>query len=432
MDPAMARFEVPSRNPTVTDCWDYPNTRSMLRLMSTGIGDRVRDSIPAHVSQRKLAPEVGMTHDALSRALNGQRHFSAIELASLAERLNVDTHWLITGQQDPFKVRLAARHLWNQGSPEQQDGDDQIIARVVDAYRTAYADAGAVPSALAALPADPATLRKLLLDTDTPPSPTTPASPTSPEYGRVDKAAGAGMRYLADQIHHVLSIDVVRDPGLQTDYSFRIGDHAVVLLKSTIAWFRANWSIAHELGHLALGHHVGDRARTSDEAPANEFAAEFLAPAEQIRQIDWTQMSGHDFALWLWDAGVSTHVMRTRFRQLDIEVSTAVREALQFTTPQLMRAHVAAIRSHTPSHGDPIWERENATTGRQFPEHVVTALTERVEAGTADPHILAWVREVPVDDLEWPEPDTDTFSSDCTDRTADAEQTDWFGLLDAR
>lgn len=391
--------------------------------MNTGIGDRVRDSIPAHVSQRRLAPEVGMTHDALSRALNGQRHFSAIELAALAERLNVDTHWLITGQQDPFKVRLAARHLWNQGSQEQQNSDDQIIARVVDAYRTAYADAGAVPSRVNALPLDPATLRSLLIDTD---------SPRDREIDRTGKTIDANVRHLADQVQDVLAIDVVRDPGLQTDYSFRIGDHAVVLLKSTIAWFRANWSIAHELGHLALDHHVGDRTSTSHEAPANEFAAEFLVPAHQIRQIDWTHMSRHEFALWLWDAGVSTHVMRTRFRQLDIAVSDAVRDALRLTTPQLMRAHVDEIRSHTPSHGDPIWERENATTGRQFPAHVVAALTERVEAGSADPHILAWVREVPVDDLDWPEPDTDPVPNDYADRTARAEQTDWFGLLDAR
>ena len=42
-------------------------------VMVSDIGGRVRDSIPAHLSQRRLAPEIGMTHDALSRAINGQR-----------------------------------------------------------------------------------------------------------------------------------------------------------------------------------------------------------------------------------------------------------------------------------------------------------------------------------------------------------------------
>lgn len=358
-----------------------------------------------------------MTHDALSRAINGQRHFSAVELASLADLLNVDTHWLITGEQDPFKVRVAARHLWAASSEEQRDSDNAIIARVVDVYRTAYAEVGHVPTAVASLPEDPAALRSLLS-----------ANLSVVGAGGV----GGGVRYLADQIQEVLSVDIVRDPGLQTDYSFRIGTHAVVLLKSTIAWFRANWSIAHELGHLALNHHVEDRTSTSDEAPANAFAGEFLLPAEQMCTVDWANMRTADFAAWLWNAGVSTHAMRNRLSQLGITASDEVRAAVMEPTPRLMRNHVEAIRSQAPSHGDPIWERENATTGRQFPEHVVTALTERVETGKADPHVLAWVREVPVDDLYWPEPDLDGVSPEYADLSSRADETDWFGLLDDR
>jgi len=383
--------------------------------MATTIGDRVRDSIPAHVSQRRLAPEVGMTHDALSRAINGQRHFSAVELAEIAGRLGLDTHWLITGEHDPFKVRLAARHLWTQSSAGQELNDDKVINRVVEAYRVAYDDVGHVPSSAAPLPSDPVELRNRLADAD---------SGSADSIGNV--------RFLADRIQDVLSVDIVRDPDLQTDYSFRIGDHAVVLLRSTAFWFRANWSIAHELGHLALGHHVSGRTAVADEEPANAFAAEFLLPAEEIRAIDWQRMSRPDFALWLWNAGVSTAAMRTRFERLDIIFSDDVRDAIQEPTPKLMRAYVGLIRHQAHSHGDPIWERENATTGRRFPEHVVTALTERVESGKADPHVLAWVREVPVDDLDWPEPDIDAPSDEYAGLSSRAKRTDWFGLLSAR
>jgi Zn-dependent peptidase ImmA (M78 family) len=352
-----------------------------------------------------------MTHDALSRAVNGQRHFSAVELASIANVLKVDTHWLITGKEDPFKVRLAARHLWDQSSHEQQENDDQIIRRVVDAYHTAFADVGRVASSMTPLPEDPVRLRTLL---------------------SAGVEAGEDIRYLADQIQATLLVDIVRDPGLQTDYSFRIGEHAVILLKSTVAWFRANWSIAHELGHLALGHHISDRTNASDEGSANRFAADFLLPIDLMQDIDWAHMSKPAFTLWLWNAGVSTQVMRNRFKELNLDISDDVEAAIQLTTPKLMRAHVDAIRSIVHSHSDPIWERENATTGRQFPEYVVAALTERVEAGQADPHVLAWVREVPVDDLDWPGPDTDNPSVAYQDLASHAEATDWFHLDEAR
>ena len=99
-----------------------------------------------------------------------------------------------------------------------------------------------------------------------------------------------------------------------------------------------------------------------------------------------------------------------------------------------MRAHVEAIRAaaETRTHGDPIWERENATTGRQFPESVVAALTERVEAGQADPYLLAWVREVPVDDLSWPEPDLDAPAAEYAQQVSRVGETDWFDLLEAQ
>ena len=370
------------------------------------IGERVRASIPLHLSQRRLAPEVGMTHDAFSRALNGQRHFSALELAKLAERLQVDTHWLITGEKDPFQVRLAARHPWGQSSPEQEEGDGAIIARVVDAYRAAYEAVGHVPAERAALPADPGVLRAML--------------------------PRESVRNLAEQVQNVLGIDIVRDPGLQTDYSFRIGDHAVVLLKSTIYWFRANWSIAHELGHLALGHHVNDRASLAKEGPADSFASQFLLPEDVVRGVDWRTLSVAGLADWLWSTGVSTAALKQRLRDLAISPSDSIRDALADTTPKLLREHLGLLRNVVQGADDPIWARENATTGRQFPAHVVAALTEQVEAGNADPYLLAWVREVPVDELTWPEPDLESLPSRLEEISAAADDTKWFDLLEAR
>ena len=64
------------------------------------IGDRALQRLeelsppPKH---RDVAESIGMTADAFSRALNGKRQFSSIELARLADRIDADLHWLITG-----------------------------------------------------------------------------------------------------------------------------------------------------------------------------------------------------------------------------------------------------------------------------------------------------------------------------------------------
>jgi hypothetical protein len=54
---------------------------------------------------------------------------------------------------------------------------------------------------------------------------------------------------------------------------------AVIAVPATGSWFRENWDIAHELGHLTMGHHddglnPGDASQ--HEAAANAFAAELL------------------------------------------------------------------------------------------------------------------------------------------------------------
>ena len=75
------------------------------------VGERIRASMPNGMRQRELAARVGMTPDALSRALNGQRGFSILELTRISDDLQTGLSWLITGRPDPHKVTFAARHL---------------------------------------------------------------------------------------------------------------------------------------------------------------------------------------------------------------------------------------------------------------------------------------------------------------------------------
>ena len=68
--------------------------------MNPSIGQRVLGALPEGTPRKEIARQVGMTEDAFSRALRGQRGFSALELARLAEVLDQDIHLLITGVPD--------------------------------------------------------------------------------------------------------------------------------------------------------------------------------------------------------------------------------------------------------------------------------------------------------------------------------------------
>src|ERR1700754_3905018 len=118
--------------------------------MADSIGNRVRALLPAERSHREIAASIEMTPDAFSRALSGQRGFSAVELAKLADLLDEDVHFLITGQPDPLRVRMVARHGYNAETGQREvpgaDTDRAILDDVALAYRQA-ADA-ALPKSI--------------------------------------------------------------------------------------------------------------------------------------------------------------------------------------------------------------------------------------------------------------------------------------------
>ena len=85
-----------------------------------------------------------MTADAFSRALNDKRQFSSIELARLADQIDTDLHWLITGQLDPHRISVAARHDFNHEARQRtipgRAGDERTLTDIALAYRQAYSE----------------------------------------------------------------------------------------------------------------------------------------------------------------------------------------------------------------------------------------------------------------------------------------------------
>lgn len=78
------------------------------------IGARVRgrmqELLPA-MDHAELAGRISIRTDELSRSLDGERPFTAIELVDLAYELQTSAHWFITGEPDPFAVKYAVRGL---------------------------------------------------------------------------------------------------------------------------------------------------------------------------------------------------------------------------------------------------------------------------------------------------------------------------------
>ncbi len=342
------------------------------------IGARVRQAISDNGSgapQYEIARAVGMKPDALSRAITGQRSFSSIELARLADRLCVDIHWLITGEADPRELRYAARHTFDHATGARGVPDAESDQRVIKDVELAYRQAG-----------------------DLGVSEPVPATP-----GAAREALGDDFVFpFVERLQDRLGIHVVRLSELSTSYCFSIDGRHVIALKATGNWFHENFSLAHELAHLAANHLTTEVVTAEAEAAANAFAADLLMPRRLVRAAGFERTTAEGLAQWVWDQGVSTDATARRVASCGIEAADVVREWGGQTTQRLLRRHW-----HAPNPGpDAISDRMAAAARRHFPQALLRAHIERIESGVIGPEVLAWMLDVGVAelDLDTPEP----------------------------
>lgn len=90
-----------------------------------GIAGRVAESIRSAtgLTQAQVAEGIGLTGEELAESLSERRAFSTVELVQLAEVLNADAHWLITGQPDPHRLIFTARHDVDHDAPRPESLD---------------------------------------------------------------------------------------------------------------------------------------------------------------------------------------------------------------------------------------------------------------------------------------------------------------------
>lgn len=344
--------------------------------MEDTIGRRVLACIAKLDPQRthaEIAAAIQMTRDAFSRSVNDQRAFSSLEIALLADELGADLHWLITGDTDPNRVVFAARHSFDpvtmQRSIPSIEEDRRVLDDICLAYMQAYLDQ---PATVPELPSSAAEIRTVLGD----------------DF----------VRPFIERLETRLGIDAVRMTDLSTAYSFTVCGQPVIAVPGEGNWFHENWSLAHELGHLVLGHHEScDEPCVSDvhEVAANRFTAELLMPEERMRSIVWDQISNESLASHVWNLGVSTKALCTRLNGLGIGNELVEYWATQ-TTQRLLRWHCADIQGDC----DEITVRMDQAAQRHFSLALQERHIKKIATGELGKETLAWMMDVHADRLE--------------------------------
>jgi hypothetical protein len=232
----------------------------------------------------------------------------------------------------------------------------------------------------------------------------------------VRRALGADfVRPFADRLEQALDVDLVRVADLSTAYSFTVGGRRVIAIPATGNWFRENWDMAHELGHLALDHHdEGLAADVSEkhEAAANAFAAELLLPKDVIEEVDWDGANDAQLADLVWSWGVSTDALSRRVSHLCGYAPDRVTFWAKYPTQRLLR-HCLELESEI----DEITHRMDAASQRRFPLALQEAHLERVATGAIGKGTLAWMLGIDAAALEVDVPDVPEVD---VDQLADA------------
>lgn len=331
-------------------------------------GQRVRDAIGAAetpLSQSEIARKIGLGTDALSRSLNGQRKFSAIELSKLANLLGVSLPWLVTGiAVDP--VLDGAR------SGSSADLVAETVAFPAGAYREVNLTTAAVDRIDVELcPEEAATLvaARLSEGSDRAFAEDIPAA--------IENAYGIGVFVMAEgPAFDARAIDT--------------GDLAYIVVRSTGAWYQANTVLLRELGALLADkrYRIGIRQSSLDQW-TEEFASALLMPETSLRAIDWARQTPGELAGYLWKAGVSAKALIRRLEALGIARGPALIHADEGTL-QLLAWHDPDCLSHP---------RARAYRSPRIPADLLAAHLQAMRKGLVTGESVAWMLDTPLEDL---------------------------------
>ena len=276
----------------------------MQAVTQSELGRRVADARQGRGwTQGELAGRVGLTQTAVSRIETGTRAVSSLELAELAEALDVSVLDLLRAGRRPI-LAIAARlgRFRDPGAVDRALKRAEALTALDELLDGLLQPADAPPpgdvlepgdahrSAPAAPPARRPTLKR----------PTLRGDGSAVEQGRklaewVRRTLGLGdgplLRFpdlLEDRFH--LDVDLSPLPEAVDGLCVSLGDRVLVLVGSRKPSSRQRFTLAHELAHYLVDDlgpfHVdelGVRARSLAEMRANAFAAHLLMPETGVR-----------------------------------------------------------------------------------------------------------------------------------------------------
>lgn len=283
-------------------------------VMSTPI-DRVRELLSRRdMSQSQLAEVIGLDASKMSKSLSGQRRFSSLEYAQIAEACYVSTDWLLTGADDRVAMAARAESGSNTADATAQARRFVELAEVAEELGRAWTR---------------------------PPVEIGPLTGRWREDGeRLAEAAGhvsgaadlVGAVDLAGGIERVFAVDVgIVDLGDAVDGLCAVqGSSCVLLAAPNPIAARQRFTLAHELGHALAGDDAGLRVdvdvynpgRDGSEQRANAFAAAFLMPADalttRLNDVDPVEVDREMIASIALDLKVSPGALVHRLEGLRI------------------------------------------------------------------------------------------------------------------
>lgn len=342
--------------------------RKRKRAAMDDVGQRVRDAVKAAeapLSQSEIARHIGVGTDALSRSLNGQRKFSAVELSKLAALLNVSLQWLVTGTVSDSGAG---------GSTT--GGTSDLVAETVafpaGAYREVNLSTPGIPK-----------LEALLL----------PEQAAMLVAARLRENADRGFAEdipAAIESAYGIGVFVVAEGPAFDARAMDVGDLAYIVVRSTGAWYEANMVLLRELGALLAdkGYRIGIRQESLDRW-TEEFAAALLMPDATMREMDWGRQTPGELAGYLWRAGVSAKSLIRRLDALGIARGPALVHADEGTL-QLLAWHDPDCLSHP---------RAWAYRSPRVPADLLAAHLKAMRAGLVTGESVAWMLDTPLEDL---------------------------------
>jgi len=230
------------------------------------------------LTKKDFASVIGIDGPKLTKSLAGNRRFTSLELALVAEQGGTTVDWLLNGDstRELVLAHRAAEHAIAASDLVGRETIEMLVEKLEGLQFLGR------PLAFPPLPAKPTTGGYVKQ-----------AQKLANEYVRLLAAPVGGLTNaeLIGRIEDQFGVDVVVT-GLPQDcdgLSFSDGGVRAIVLATSSAPFRQRFTLAHELAHLAFGDSQDEvieeqleSEKTPVESRASSFAASFLAPRSEI------------------------------------------------------------------------------------------------------------------------------------------------------